>query len=123
MYGHAILVCFTVSAQDMEQAQKQLMTQLPNCNENPGVAGIDSWYIAMSERYDGTTPADGCSAVFEDPDEVTVRIPYDDAICMYDLLRGDVCKSEMVNPQRRERAAKWASTILDAIDRYERGGV
>lgn len=65
--AHAILVAFTVHADDMEQAQKQLMSQLPNCKDNPGVAGIDSWYIAMDERHDGTTPADGWSAKFQPP--------------------------------------------------------
>jgi hypothetical protein len=44
------------------------MSQLPNCKDNPGVAGIDSWYIAMDERHDGTTPADGWSAEFQPPD-------------------------------------------------------
>ena len=67
MKAHAILVCFTVTASDMEQAQKQLMSQLPNCTDHPGQAGIDSWYIAESERYDGTTPEDGWSAEFVDP--------------------------------------------------------
>lgn len=66
--AHVILVAFTVHADGMEQAQKQLMSQLPNCKDNPGVAGIDSWYIAMDERHDGTTPADGWSAAFQPPE-------------------------------------------------------
>lgn len=64
--AHVVLVAFTVHANDMEQAQKQLMSQLPNCKDNPGVAGIDSWYIAMDERHDGTKPEDGSSASFRD---------------------------------------------------------
>ena len=66
MKAHVVLVAFTVDAPDMKSAQEQLMSQLPNCNEHPGVAGIDSWYIAMDERHDGTTPADGASARFYD---------------------------------------------------------
>ena len=65
--AHVVLVAFTVHADGMEQAQKQLMSQLPSCKDNPGVAGIDSWYIAMDERHDGTTPADGWSAAFQPP--------------------------------------------------------
>jgi hypothetical protein len=73
MKGHVVLVAFTVDAPDMKSAQEQLMSQLPNCRLNPGVAGIDSWYVAMDERHDGTTPADGASARFYgDPDTETV---------------------------------------------------
>lgn len=54
--------------------------------------------------------------------KVTIRMDYEEAVYLYELLRGDVCKTEMVSPERRERAAQWASTIRDATDRYERGG-
>lgn len=121
MKAHAILVAFTVTAPDMATAQEQLMSQLPNCKDYPGVAGVDSWYIAMRDRYDGTVPEDGWSAVFVGPHEVSIRMDYEEAIYLYELLRGDVCKTEMISPERRERAAQWASTILDATDRYERG--
>jgi hypothetical protein len=122
MKSYCILVAFTVTAPDMEQAQKQLMPQLPNPSD-PGVAGIDSWYIAMNERYDGTHPRDGASARFVSEDNVCVNLDYDDAILLYELLSRDVCQTELVNSGRRERAAQWARTIFDAIDNYERGGV
>lgn len=67
MKAHVILVAFTVTAPDMATAQEQLMSQLPNCKDYAGVAGLDSWYIAMNERYDGTAPEDGWSAEFVDP--------------------------------------------------------
>lgn len=65
--AHLILVAFAVEAGSMREAQEQLMSQLPNCREFPGVAGIDSWYIAMPERYDGTAEDDGWSAEFVPP--------------------------------------------------------
>lgn len=121
MSSYGILVCFTVSAPDMEQAQKQLMPQLPNPN-SPGVAGIDSWYIAMNERYDGTQPCDGASARFVPEDSVSVELDYDEAILLHELLAQDVCRTELVNKDRRARAEGWARKVHDAIDTYERGG-
>jgi len=58
--AHTILVAFTVHAPTMEQAQARLMRQLPS-PDHPGVDGIDSWWIAEDERYDGS---DNDSAVF-----------------------------------------------------------
>ncbi len=121
MRAYSILVCFTVSAPDMEQAQKQLMPQLPNPN-SPGVAGIDSWYIAMNERYDGTQPCDGASARFVSEDSVSVELDYDEAILLYELLVQDVGRSELVSKERRARAEGWARKVYDAIDTHERGG-
>lgn len=57
---HTILVAFTVYAPTWEQAQARLMRQLPS-PDHPGVDGIDSWWIAEDERYDGS---DNDSAVF-----------------------------------------------------------
>lgn len=57
---HTILVAFTVHAPTWEQAQARLMRQLPS-PDHPGVDGIDSWWIAEDERYDGS---DNDSAVF-----------------------------------------------------------
>lgn len=50
---HTILVAFTVYAPTWEQAQARLMRQLPS-PDHPGVDGIDSWWIAEDERYDGS---------------------------------------------------------------------
>jgi len=119
MKGHVILVAFTVTAPDMEQAQNQLLPQLAM---HPGTAGIDSWYVAMNERYDGTTPADGASARFVPEGSVAVTLDYGDAILLYELLLQDVCKTALVNPERRAKAEVWARKVYEAIDIYERGG-
>lgn len=54
---HTILVAVTVYAPTWEAAQAKLMLNMPK----PGVDGIDSWWIAEDERYDGS---DNDSAVF-----------------------------------------------------------
>jgi|LakMenEpi03Aug12_release.lakeMendotaPanAssembly.Ray.scaffolds.fasta_scaffold1173070_2 hypothetical protein len=48
-------------------------------------------------------------------DKVTVRLDYDDAVYLYELL----AREEM--PVHAQRAPKWAQLIFDAIDKFERG--
>lgn len=61
--AHTILVAFCVTGCDsMEEAQRQLMRQLPS-PDHPGVDGIECWWIAEDERHDGS---DCDSAVFVD---------------------------------------------------------
>ena len=58
-----VLVAFEVYADDMEDAQQQLMNKLlPNAPFPRRYTGwLDSWWIAMDERYDDS---DLESAVF-----------------------------------------------------------
>jgi hypothetical protein len=55
---HVILVAFHMSADTMQQAQIKLMPNLPVPGED---IGLEEWWIAEDERYDGS---DNDSAVF-----------------------------------------------------------
>lgn len=60
MKAHTVLVAFAVNADNFEQAQRQLMTRLPD-PETDGHSVIDSWWIAEDNRIDSS---DNDSAVF-----------------------------------------------------------
>lgn len=53
--------------------------------------------------------------------KVTIRLDYDDAVLLYELLRDDVCTTSLISSARRKLAAAWALEIYDAIDSCERG--
>lgn len=51
---------------------------------------------------------------------VHVRLDYDDAVLLYELLRDDVCTTSLISSARRKLAAAWALEIFDAIDKFEK---
>ena len=68
MSYHTVLIGFVVQAENMEQAQQQLMDHiLPTETGDARTwdqAGLDQWWMAMDERYDGSGGGGPESAVF-----------------------------------------------------------
>ena len=85
MRARTILVAFCVTdCESMKEAQERLMRQLPDPN-HPGVDGIDCWWIAEDERYDGS---DNDSAVF---------VPMESGDWWADYVRLSVTKPQCIN--------------------------
>ena len=68
MSYHTVIVAFVVQAGNFEQAQEQLMDHILPTEEGDARtwerAGLDQWWMAEDERYDGSGVGGPDSAVF-----------------------------------------------------------